>query len=155
VTGTERAAEPATEKDTVVLSAVRRKGRWITRAGAHGIVVHGRTLRDLRASAQQAMTLRFGTAAPPVQVRPQSAGLDELAAARRGYDEALCQAVQTLRADGVAWAEVAQVCGVRIADAQAALCHAVPARGSFQGEDKLRAKGESLAPACGSAVPCP
>ncbi|GGL49737.1 hypothetical protein [Planomonospora parontospora] len=122
MTGDERADELATDGSVVVVSAVRRERRWITRADDHGIVVHGRTLRGLQASAQQALALRLGThEVPPVQVRPQSAELDELAMARLRYDTALRHAVQTLRADGVSWADIAQACNVRVADAQAAL----------------------------------
>ncbi|WP_449061476.1 hypothetical protein [Planomonospora algeriensis] len=122
MTGDERADELATDESVVVVSAVRRERRWITRADDHGIVVHGRTLRDLQASARQALTLHLGALeVPPVQVRPQSAALDELAAARLRYDTALRHAVQTLRADGVSWADIAQACNVRVADAQAAL----------------------------------
>ena len=122
MTGNKAAAEMAADGRAVVLSAVRLERRWITWAGVHGIVVHGRTLRELQASAQQALTLRFGTAAaPPVQVRPQSAELDALATARLRYDTALREAVQALRGDGASWADIAQACDVRIADAQAAL----------------------------------
>ncbi|GLX06587.1 hypothetical protein [Microbispora sp. NBRC 16548] len=112
-------AELATNGDAIVLPAIRRERRWITPAGAHGVVVHGRTLSELQASARQALALRFGTpTAPPVQVRPQSAELDTLAEARLRYDTALRHAVQTLRADGTSWTDIAQACHVRIADAQ-------------------------------------
>ncbi|GAT68979.1 hypothetical protein PS9374_04644 [Planomonospora sphaerica] len=122
MTGTDRAAEPATDANAVVVSAVRREGRWITPADDHGIVVHGRTLRGLQTSAQQALTLQLGALeVPPVQVRPQSAALDELATARLRYNAALCHAVQTLRADGASWTDIAQACKTRIADVQAAL----------------------------------
>ncbi|WP_433259423.1 hypothetical protein ACQPYK_50215 (plasmid) [Streptosporangium sp. CA-135522] len=121
MTDTEPTAERAIDEG-VVLLAVRQDGRWITRADAHGIVVHGRTLRELQASAQQALALRCGTqAAPPMQVRPQSAELDALAAARLRYEAALRHTVQTLRADQSSWTDIAQACHVRIADAQAAL----------------------------------
>ncbi|MER5327100.1 hypothetical protein [Streptosporangium roseum] len=56
-----------------------------------------------------------------MQVHPQSPELDALAEARLRYDTALRHAVQTLRADGTSWADVAQACNIRIADAQAAL----------------------------------
>ncbi|MBG0825832.1 hypothetical protein HS048_34680 [Planomonospora sp. ID91781] len=122
MTGTDRAAEPATDANAVLVSAVRRERRWITPADDHGIVVHGRTLRDLQASAQRALTLHLGTPeAPLVQVRPQSAALDELATARLRYDTALRHAVQGLRADGASWTDIAQACNVRVADVQAAL----------------------------------
>ncbi len=127
MTGNELAAEFPDDEGTVILSAVRLERRWITRAGAHGIVVHGRTLRELQASAQQALILRLGNpAAPPVQVCPQSAELDALATARLHYDTALRHAVQTLRADGASWADIAQACNVRIADAQATAYAAEP-----------------------------
>jgi hypothetical protein len=123
VTGDEPADECAAE-DTVVLSAVRLHRRWVTRAGAHGIVVHGRTLRDLQASAQQGLVLQFGTPTPPpLQVRPQSTELDALAEARQCYLTALRNAVQSLRGDGSSWTDVAQACGVRVAEAQAVLDH--------------------------------
>ncbi|MGV9601299.1 hypothetical protein ACWDR1_32030 [Streptosporangium sandarakinum] len=123
MTGDEPAADLAPEQDAVVISAVRLERRWITRAGAQGVVVHGRTLRELQASAQQALALRLGTpTAPPVQVRPQSAELDALAEARLRYEAALRDAVQALRAEATSWADIAQACNVRIADAQAALC---------------------------------
>ncbi|MGW0450161.1 hypothetical protein ACWDWV_32810 [Streptosporangium sandarakinum] len=122
MTGDEPAADLAPEQDAVAVSAVRLERRWITQAGAQGVVVHGRTLRELQASAQQALALRLGTpTAPPVQVRPQSAELDALAAARLHYKAALREAVQALRAEGTSWADTAQACNVRIADAQAAL----------------------------------
>ncbi|GGS84239.1 hypothetical protein GCM10010156_48540 [Planobispora rosea] len=124
MTGTERAAKLAPDEGAVVVTAVRLERRWITRADARGIVVHGRTLRELQASAQQALALRLGApAAPPVQVCPQSAELDALAAARLGYETALRQAVQTLRAAGVCWADITQACGVRTTEARAALGH--------------------------------
>ncbi|MFF0250760.1 hypothetical protein ACWEU6_12620 [Streptosporangium sandarakinum] len=56
-----------------------------------------------------------------MQVRPQSAELDALAAARLRYKAALREAVQALRAEAASWADTAQACHVRIADAQAAL----------------------------------
>lgn len=122
MSGNEPAAELAADEGAVVLAAVRLERRWITRADAHGVVVHGRTLRELQASAQQALALSLGTpAAPLVQVRPQSAELDALATARLGYEAALRHAVQTLRADGTSWADIARACNVRIADAQAAV----------------------------------
>ncbi|MFI6883888.1 hypothetical protein [Streptosporangium canum] len=122
MTGSEPRAELSADGGAVVLSAVRLERRWITRADAHGVVVHGRTLHELQASARQALALRLGTpTAPPVQIRPQSAELDALAEARLRYDTALRHAVQTLRADGASWTDIAQACHVRIADAQAAL----------------------------------
>ncbi|MFI6803114.1 hypothetical protein [Streptosporangium canum] len=118
----EPTAELSADEGAVVVPAVRLERRWITRADAHGVVVHGRTLRELQASVRQALALRLGTpTAPPVQVRPQSAELDALAEARLRYDTALRHAVQTLRADQSSWTDIAQACHVRIADAQAAL----------------------------------
>ncbi|MEV4250738.1 hypothetical protein AB0J63_46005 [Streptosporangium canum] len=122
MTGNEPRAELPSDEGAVILPAVRLERRWITRADAHGVVVHGRTLRALQASARQALALRLGTStAPPVRVRPQSAELDALAEARLRYDTALRHAVQTLRADQSSWTDIAQACHVRIADAQAAL----------------------------------
>jgi hypothetical protein len=122
VTGDDSTGEPAPGEGTIVLLAIRSERRWITRDGAHGVVVHSRTLRDLRASAQQALALSLDTpTAPPVQVHPQSAELDALAEARLRYQSALRQAVQTLHADGSTWNDIAQACHVRIAEAQAAL----------------------------------
>ncbi|WP_431929883.1 hypothetical protein [Nonomuraea jabiensis] len=124
MTDIEPTAEGAADEDPVVLSAVRLERRWITRAGTHGIVVHGRTLRELQASAQQALALRCGTPAPPpVLVRPQSPALDALAEARLRYQTALREAAQALRADGTSWSDTALACDVRIADAQAVLGH--------------------------------
>ncbi|MGV9776758.1 hypothetical protein [Streptosporangium sp. NPDC003464] len=98
MTDNESVAELAAGDGPVVLSAVRLERRWITRADTHGVIVHGRTLRELQAGAQQALALRLGTtAAPPVQVHPQSAEFDTLAEARLRYDTALRQAVETLR----------------------------------------------------------
>lgn len=122
MTDIEPTAELVADDGAVVLMAVRLERRWITRAGAYGVVVHGRTLRELRASARQALVLRLGTPmAPPVQVRPQSAELDTLAEARLRYETALRHAVQALRADGSSWSDIAQACHVRIADTQAVL----------------------------------
>ncbi|GAA3717055.1 hypothetical protein GCM10022224_098390 [Nonomuraea antimicrobica] len=96
--------------------------RWITPANPQGVLVHGRTLRELQASAQQALALRLDTpTAPPVQLRPQSAELDALAEARQRHDAALRLAVQTLRDERTSWTDIAQACNVSIADAQAAL----------------------------------
>lgn len=124
MTDNEPTAEIAAEfaGGVIVLPAVRLERRWITRAGVHGDVVHGRTLGELQASARQALALRFGTSmAPTVQLQPQSAELDALAAARLRYETTLRHAVQTLRADGCSWSDIAQACHVRIADAQAVL----------------------------------
>ncbi|MER5426896.1 hypothetical protein [Streptosporangium roseum] len=109
MTGNDPRAELAAGEGAVVVPAVRLERRWITRADAHGVVVHGRTLRELQASAQQALALRLGTpTAPPVQVRPQSPELDALAEARLRYDTALRHAVQTLRADQSSWTDITQ-----------------------------------------------
>ncbi|MFF0250806.1 hypothetical protein [Streptosporangium sandarakinum] len=122
MSGDEPAAGLAPEQEDVVVPAVRLERRWITRADAHGVVVHGRTLRELQASAQQALALRLGTlTAPPVRLHPQSAELDALAAARLHYETALREAVQALRAEATSWADTAQACQVRVIDAQAAL----------------------------------
>ncbi|MEV4079458.1 hypothetical protein AB0J43_04085 [Nonomuraea fuscirosea] len=112
-------AEPASAEPASVLLAVRLERQWVTQPGRHGIVVHGRTLRDLHASAQQALALRLGASTPPpVQVCPHSPELDALAHARRRYQDALRAAVQKLRGDKVYWTDVAQACHVRIATAQ-------------------------------------
>ncbi|MGW2219617.1 hypothetical protein ACWCSD_31915 [Nonomuraea sp. NPDC001684] len=116
--------KPPVTGEGVVLPAVRRERRWITLAGEHGVVVHGRTLRDLAASVEQALALLYDTpTAPPVQVVPQSPELDALAEARRRYDTALRHAVQALRAERTSWTDIALACHVRVADAQAATNH--------------------------------
>jgi hypothetical protein len=119
VSGEHAGAESAPAKGVIVLVAMRLDRQWITRAGQHGIVVHGRTLRDLHDSARRALALQLGTCAPPpVQVRPQSPELDKLAQARRRYRAALRAAVQSLREDKASWSDTAQACEVRIASAQ-------------------------------------
>lgn len=105
----------------VILHAAREDGRWVTRAGSHHVVVHGRTLRALQASAEQALALRSGRSeAPPVRVVAVSPALDALSQARAAYESALRGAVQELRDAGANWSDVALVCQVRVPDAQAA-----------------------------------
>ncbi|MFI6485293.1 hypothetical protein ACIBH1_45795 [Nonomuraea sp. NPDC050663] len=108
------------EERVIVLSAARLDGQWVTRADEHGVVVHGRTLRAVAASAEQAAALRAGTTTtPPVQVRPVAAELDQLDEARQQYEAALRAAVRHLRESGCSWSDVALACQVRAAEAQA------------------------------------
>ncbi|MEV0589767.1 hypothetical protein, partial [Nonomuraea sp. NPDC050310] len=105
----------------IVVVAVRRGGWWITRADQHGLVVHGRSLRELGASAEAALALRAGDGAgPAVCVRVDSADLQAMAKARRGYEAALRRAVQALRSEGSSWADIAQACQVTVGQARAA-----------------------------------
>ncbi|MEU4574646.1 hypothetical protein [Nonomuraea sp. NPDC023979] len=112
-------ADPAHDSGALEVAATRREGRWTTQAGTHGVVVHAPTLKALQASAQQALALTTDTpAVPPIRIHPRSAELHALAKARQRYDTALRQAVQSLRADGATWSDIASACHVRIADAQ-------------------------------------
>ncbi|WP_344547176.1 hypothetical protein [Actinomadura fulvescens] len=106
---------------------MRQDRVWVTAPGDHDVLVCGRTLRDIHAGVHAALVLLHAPAPPPlVQVRPQSPGLDELAKQQHRYQQALRVQAQKLRDDGVSWSDVAQACGVRITDAQAAVRGAVP-----------------------------
>lgn len=112
------ASSPVSTPVVVVLAA-RRDRLWVTVGGGPGIVVHGRTLRQLQASAQAALELQPATVpGAVVQLRPQSAELEALADARSRYQTALRTAVKALRASGTSWTDIAHACQVRISDAQ-------------------------------------
>jgi hypothetical protein len=106
----------------VVMTALREGDWWTVIAPQEGVYVHARSLVSLQASAQKAIALMCeGSRPPTVRVRPQSAELDALAKERARYNRTLADAVRSLREQNVSWADIAVVCGVRIADAQAAM----------------------------------
>lgn len=81
---------------------VRGSGSGTGTHGAASVVVCGRTLEHVRRSAQAALALLSEADRPPAaRMRPRSATLDALTAAREPYPAALREAVQGLRAAGV------------------------------------------------------
>jgi hypothetical protein len=104
------------------MTAVREGEWWIVIAPQQGVYVHARSLVGLQASAQKAIALMCGGSRPPtVRVRPESAELDALDKERARYNRTLADAVRRLREDNLSWADIALMCGVRIADARTAM----------------------------------
>ncbi|MEV3925923.1 hypothetical protein [Actinomadura coerulea] len=110
-------AAPPQAPPQVVLPVVRDGRWWVTRGTGHGIVAFGRTLAQLRRSAQAALELRDGGPQPGVRLRPESADLDALTAARELYLAALRATIDGLRAAGVSWTDIAETCGISGRDA--------------------------------------
>lgn len=110
-----------------VLPVVRKGPLWVVLAAPHGVIVHGRTLCDLQASAQAALALKAGDGpAPKVELAVQLPEAEALGKIRIRYEAALRRAIEGMRADGASWPDIAFACRIRVADAKALINHGSP-----------------------------